>query len=64
MTASDIVQKSQLAFYSAGNDMSARVTMDLIDAKGNKRTRVMSMLRRNTDERGDQKCLEIYREGR
>jgi outer membrane lipoprotein-sorting protein len=62
MTASDIVQKSQLAFYSAGNDMSARVTMDLIDAKGNKRTRVMSMLRRNTDERGDQKYFIYFHE--
>jgi len=62
MTADKIIQKSQLAFYSQGVDMKARVTMNLIDKKDRVRKRVMSMLRRNTDEKGDQKYFIYFHE--
>ena len=62
LTAAEIVRKSQIAFYSAGDDMKTRVTMELIDAKGNKRTQVMSMLRRNMEEEGDRKYFIYFHE--
>jgi len=62
LTADKIIEKSQLAFYSQGDDMKARVTMDLIDSKGGVRKRVMSMLRRNTDSEGDQKYFIYFHE--
>ncbi|MCW5979722.1 MAG: outer membrane lipoprotein-sorting protein [Bryobacteraceae bacterium] len=46
-TAAEVVEKSHQAFYYAGADMKARVTMELIAANGRKRTRVLTMLRRN-----------------
>jgi len=62
LTAVQIVEKSQLAFYSAADDMKARVTMNLIDAKGNTRSRVMSMLRKDTDNAGNQKYFIYFHE--
>ncbi len=54
-----IIANSQLAFYYQGQDMKADVVMDLIDKGGRKRTRVMTMLRRNETEGGNQKYF-IY----
>lgn len=51
----EIVEKSDQALYYAGTDMKARVTMELITAHGGKRTRVLTMLRRNGPKRGDQR---------
>ncbi|MFQ6673758.1 MAG: outer membrane lipoprotein-sorting protein [Fidelibacterota bacterium] len=59
LTAAQIIQKSQLAFYYQGDDMKAKVTMELIDKSGGKRTRVMTMLRRDETEGGNQKYF-IY----
>lgn len=43
LTAAEIVDKAQAAFYSPGSDMKARVVMGLINADGKKRTRVLTM---------------------
>jgi outer membrane lipoprotein-sorting protein len=62
LDAVQIIEKSQLAFYSAADDMKARVTMNLVDSGGNTRTRVMSMLRRDTDDKGNQKYFIYFHE--
>ncbi len=62
LTAAQIIEKSNLAFYSAADDMKARVTMNLIDDKGNTRTRVMSMLRKDTGTEGNQKYFIYFHE--
>lgn len=54
-TASEIMEKSDQAFYYQGNDMKADVTMDLITADGKKQTRALTMLRRNDAGGGNQK---------
>ena len=59
LSAVRIIEKSQLAFYYQGDDMKAKVIMELIAKGGGKRTRVMTMLRRNETEGGNQKYF-IY----
>lgn len=59
LSAAQVIEKSQQAFYYQGDDMKARLTMELIDKTGGKRTRVMTMLRRDEEEGGDQKYF-IY----
>ena len=59
LSAARIIQKSQLAFYYQGDDMKARIIMELIGKGGGKRTRDMTMLRRNETEGGNQKYF-IY----
>jgi outer membrane lipoprotein-sorting protein len=54
-----IIENSQLAFYYQGDNMKADVVMELIAQNGGKRTRVMTMLRRNETEGGNQKYF-IY----
>lgn len=53
--AAGIVEKSLRAFYYAGEDMKANITMELIDKEGETRNRVMTMLRRDGTDGGDQK---------
>lgn len=62
LTAAQIMEKSQLAFYYQGDDMKARVTMELIGKDGVKRTRVLTMLRRDQTEGGDQKYYIYFHE--
>ncbi len=57
-----IIEKSQLAFYYAGKDMKAKVTMELIDKDGGRRTRVMTLLRRDESEGGNQKYFIYFHE--
>ncbi len=59
LSAVQIIEKSQLAFYYQGDDMKARIIMELIGKGGGKRTRDMTMLRRNETEGGNQKYF-IY----
>ncbi len=47
LDAISIVAKSQEAFYYAGADMKVKVTMELVASGGAKRTRVLTMLRKN-----------------
>lgn len=58
LSASEVVARSQEAFLAAGDDMSARVTMRLINKAGRERVREMTMLRKDLAG-GDQKYF-IY----
>jgi outer membrane lipoprotein-sorting protein len=60
LKAPEIVERSQLAFYYQGEDMKARVTMELVDKKGGKRIRVLTMLRRDEEEGGNQKYFVYF----
>lgn len=62
LTAVQIIEKSQLAFYYQGDDMKARVTMELIDREGRIRKRLMTMLRRDENEGGNQKYFIYFHE--
>ena len=60
--AAAVVERSQRAFYYPGDDMKGRVTMELIDRNDGKRTRVMTMLRRDEAEGGNQKYFIYFHE--
>lgn len=62
LSAAEIVERYYRAFYYQGDDMIARVTMELIDADGGTRTRVMSMVRRDEADGGDQKYFIYFHE--
>lgn len=62
LTATRIVEKSLLAFYYQGDDMKARILMELIDREGRTRKRVMTMLRRDISAGGDQKYFIYFHE--
>lgn len=62
MNAEQIIEQSQRAFYYAAADMRAKVTMQLIDADGGTRKRVMTLLRRDTTEGGKQKYFIFFHE--
>lgn len=59
LSAIQIVESSQRAFYYQAKDMKADVVMDLIAESGGKRTRAMTMLRRNATQGQAQKYF-IY----
>ena len=61
-SAVDIVQKSQAAFLYPGNDAVTKVSMNLIDKGGGKRSRVMTMLRRDEKQGGNQKYFIYFHE--
>jgi outer membrane lipoprotein-sorting protein len=60
--AAQITEKSQEAFYYPGADMKARVVMELITADGKKRTRVLTMLRKNLPDRRQQRYFLYFHE--
>ncbi len=62
LTAAEIIEKSQLAFYYQGEDMKARITMELINQDGAKRRRVMTMLRSDQAEGENQKYFIYFHE--
>ncbi len=62
MTPVDILEASQQAFYYPGADMKAKITMDLITDTGKKRTRVLTMLRRNEPNSKEQKYFLYFHE--
>ncbi len=62
LTAAEVIEKSRLAFYYQGEDMKARMTMELINKDGGKRRRVMTMLRRDQAEGGNQKYFIYFHE--
>jgi len=53
--AQTIVANSLQAFYYAGEDMRARISMRLINAQGQERRREMTLLRKNTGKDGEQR---------
>ena len=59
--AAEIVERSQQAFYYPGGDMRARISMDLITRGGQKRSRVLTMLRKN-GRGGEQKYFLFFHE--
>jgi len=61
-TATEIVEKSQQTFYYPGADMRAKVTMELITETGQKRVRVLTMLRKNDPKNKDQKYFLYFHE--
>ncbi len=62
LTATEIMEKSQESFYYQGEDMKAKVSMGLIDKNGKTRSRVMTMLRMNDSEGGNQKFFIYFHE--
>src|SRR4030065_1425695 len=58
----EIMEKEQQAFYSRGKDMKAEIRMELITAAGEKRIRVLTMLRWNAPKSKDQKYFLYFRE--
>ena len=61
-TAIEILERSQSAFYYPGTDMRARVTMDLITGSGKKRTRVLTILRKNDPAGPNQRYFLFFHE--
>jgi outer membrane lipoprotein-sorting protein len=62
ITAEEIMERSQRAYYFAGDDAKGMLTMELIDRKGSTRQRVMTMLRRNQENSGEQKYFIYFHE--
>lgn len=62
LSGEEIIERSQRAFYYAGNDAKGKMTMELISRDGGKRVRVLTMLRRNQDEGGRQKYFMYFHE--
>jgi outer membrane lipoprotein-sorting protein len=62
MSAAEIIERAQAAFYSPGSDMKARVVMDLINVDGKKRTRVLTMLRKNIPGGQEQRYFLYFHE--
>jgi len=60
LSGGEIVKKSHERFYYAGNDIRAKVTMNLISKSGKERTRELTMLRLNTGEGGEQKYYMYF----
>ena len=60
LSATDIIAKSRLAFYYAGDDMRAKVMMELINKDGQKRVRELTMLRKDYEEGGNQKYFMYF----
>jgi hypothetical protein len=61
-SAEEIMERSQRAFHYAGDDAKGRLTMELIDRGGGKRVRVLTMLRRNQEDGGEQKYFMYFHE--
>ena len=62
VSAEEIMERSQRAFHYAGADAKGRLTMELIARDGGKRVRVLTMLRRNSAEGGEQKYFIYFHE--
>jgi hypothetical protein len=60
LTPEGIIAKSRLAFYYAGDDLRAKVFMELINKNGQKRIRELTMLRKDYQEGGDQKYFMYF----
>ena len=60
LTAEETIAKSRLAFYYAGDDMRAKVLMELINKEGRKRVRALTILRKDYEEGGNQKYFMYF----
>jgi len=61
LTADEIVERSNLAYYYAGNDGRAELTMTITDRRGRLRTREMTLLRKDIEDGGRQKYYVYFR---
>lgn len=59
--ATELMKKSHLAYYYAGNDGLAEVNMTLIDKKGKERNRIFSMLRLDLADGGSQNYYTYFK---
>ena len=60
LSAADIIAKSRLAFYYAGDDTRAKVLMELINKDGQKRIRELTLLKKDYEEGGNQKYFMYF----
>lgn len=60
-TAEEIMKKSHMAYYYAGDDGVANVSMRIIDKKGKERIREFVMLRLDVEYGGDQKYFTYFK---
>ena len=60
LSAQEVIAKSRFAFYYAGDDMRAKVLMELINKDGQKRVRELTMLRKDYEEGGNQKYFMYF----
>lgn len=60
LSAEAIITRAQQISHYSGNDMKARVLMQLINKDGKERIREMTMLRLNADEGGEQKYFLYF----
>src|SRR3989338_9979744 len=60
LSADDIIAKSRLVFYYAGDDMRTKVLMELINKVGQKRVRELTMLRKDYEDGGNQKYYMYF----
>ena len=60
MNVDDIIKKSNLASYYAGEDGSAQARMIIVDANGNKQMRQFTILRKDQEDLGDQDMLVFF----
>jgi outer membrane lipoprotein-sorting protein len=60
--AAGIMKKSHLAYYYAGDDGTADVTMTITDKRGKERRREFTMLRLDVEEGGNQKYYTYFRQ--
>ena len=61
LTADEIVEKSNLAYYYAGNDGRADLTMTITDRRSRERTREMTLLRLDIEDGGAQKFFVYFK---
>jgi hypothetical protein len=60
-TAEEIMKKSHLAYYYAGDDGVAQVNMRIVDKRGKERTREFVMLRTDKEDGGDQMYYTYFK---
>lgn len=59
--AVELMKKSHLAYYYAGDDGKSEVVMTIVDKKGKERVKEFVMLRLDTEDGGDQKYYTYFR---
>lgn len=59
--ATEIMQKSHMAYYYAGDDGVAEVSMSIVDKKGRERVREFTMIRLDEEDGGVQKYYTYFK---
>ena len=60
LSADEVANKASLAAYYAGQDGRAKVLMTILDAQGRSRTRMMSILRHDVKDGGEQRYFVYF----